>query len=218
MENRREQIVASVASLGGIAIPVLAFRPGVNQFWLLLPFSIALSTGWYALRNGLRADQIRLKGELELLVDSLNLPSAVGARITYHEVRRYWRRRFQPCFHQIFHYLPLDKSGRGRWIPTTEGIGGHVYDSKKNFEKSYSSSADYRADMLAHFNYTPERLGQRSADRLSFMCYPVFDFRERLRGVIWFDAVPSNVVPLKRGLHGQALLNLLVQRLRSSMR
>jgi hypothetical protein len=82
--DRRTQLVASIGSLAGIAIPVFAFRAGVNQVWLWLPCGVALAAGWYTYRNGHRAERIQLKGELELLVDILNLLPDTGARITYH--------------------------------------------------------------------------------------------------------------------------------------
>jgi hypothetical protein len=76
-----------------------------------------------------------------------------------------WLKRY---FHQTFHYLPGDKAGRGRWIPTDEGIGGWVYEEKANFEESYPNAAAYRTDMLTNYRYSQESLGQRASDRLSF--------------------------------------------------
>src|SRR5205807_8865171 len=87
---------------------------------------------------------------------------------------------------QAFDYIPEGGGGRRRF-PIGKGIIGKVYSLKAPRVENFASDAEYRTRMVSEYNYTISEVMERTADRRSYLCYPIVDENHNVLGLIYFD-------------------------------
>ncbi len=116
-------------------------------------------------------------------------------RCTYHRPKHH---RFSNDTElvQAFDYI-LQGGGGGRSFPTYKGIIGRTYNTKGPRVENFSSDHEYRERMVAEYNYTAEEVMQRTADRRSYMCYPLVDENHVVLGLLFLDSDQPNTFTME---------------------
>jgi hypothetical protein len=88
---------------------------------------------------------------------------------------------------QAFDYVG-DQGGGGRSFPVDKGIIGVAYSAKGTRVENFLNDADYRQRMVREYKYSELEVGQRRADRRSYLCDPILDESHNVLGLLYFDA------------------------------
>lgn len=184
MKGRIRQGLWTVEFLSVTAIGILP-ASGVPLWWLAVPVVALLAAKFGEYQVDARERRVALRQQLRLLLELLPHDRA-GVRCTYHIPVRV-PLRAQIMLQQVFDYLPSGGGG-GRRFPTTRGIIGKTFETKAPRVENFRDDAEYRRKMLNEYNYTASELAQRTADRRSYLCYPILDENHAVLGLIYFDS------------------------------
>jgi len=151
-----------------IAIPILGLL--VLKY---LEFRITISDMYAGVRN-----------QLDLL---LNLwpERPPSLRCTLY-VPGFGRRRLK----QAFDYIQMGQGyGAGRTYRVAQGIIGKAYRQKGPQVENFASDTDYRRRMVKEYGYTEQEMRKRTADRRSYLCYPIVrDDCDEVIALLYFDS------------------------------
>jgi hypothetical protein len=162
----------------------------INLYWYLLLIPIVLIIGCKIVEYRFdRSDKMdKVKIQLELLWRLLKYETSVHARITFHRPHKK-----KKLYKQLIDYVPNGK-GKGRSFNSIQGLVSKCIEKKKLVIESFSSDEEYRMKMVTEYNYTKVELQDRSADRRSYLCYPLVNNHTNIvMGVIYLDATKPNV-------------------------
>lgn len=184
--NRRTIVtwIIEFGALTAIAV-MLSTAPTLAKWWVILPVGVIVATkiAEYAHNLSVRMDIVRF--QLQLL---LTLLPTDGSRIrcTYHRpIHHKLRNRTELV--QAFDYI-REGGGGGRRFPTDRGIIGKVYSVKAPRVENFASDAEYRDRMVVEYGYTATELMQRTADRRSYICYPIVEENHKVLGLVYLDS------------------------------
>lgn len=166
----------------GVAI-VLSVS-SVNNTWILVPAIALIFAKVFQYRAFVRQRHLRVEEQLDIL--RVLLPNkGTDLRCTYHiPVKPIWGPR---KLLQTFDYLPNGGGGL-RQFPINKGIIGKTYQHKAPIVENFRTDEEYRNQMMLRYNYTQEELAQRTADRKSYLCYPLLDANHKVLGLLYFDS------------------------------
>jgi len=154
-------------------------------WWIALPACVILAVKVVEAGSLVRGRHLHVRQQLHLLLSVLPTDGA-HVRCTYHvPVKVGWRRRVRLL--QAFDYVG-DQGGGGRPFEVAKGIIGVAYSAKGTRVENFSSDAEYRQRMVSEYNYTEAEVGQRRADRRSYLCDPVLDESHKVLGLLFFDS------------------------------
>jgi GAF domain-containing protein len=97
---------------------------------------------------------------------------------------------------QAFDYI-VQGGGGGRPFPIDKGIIGRTYETKGPRVENFFSDQEYRERMVSEYNYTTTELMQRTADRRSYMCYPIVDENHTVLGLLYLDSDQANTFTME---------------------
>lgn len=158
----------------------------VSLWWLSLPVVGILVAKFVEYCLDARERRLTpLRQQLQILLQLLPCDHA-NIRCTYHVPRHHVVKR-HTVLKQAFDYLPTGGGG-GRRFSTSKGIIGKTFETKAPRVENFSSDAEYRTRMVSEYNYTVSELGHRTADRRSYLCYPILDESHVILGLIYFDS------------------------------
>jgi GAF domain-containing protein len=172
------------ASFTAIAV-VLSTATTAAKLWAALPAVIIVASKIAEYLHNVRVRMNIVRYQLQIL---LTLLPTDGSRVrcTYHRpVHQKLRNRTQLA--QAFDYIP-DGGGGGRRFPIEKGIIGKVYSIKAPRVENFASDEEYRKRMVAEYNYTTSEVMERTADRRSYVCYPVVEENHKVLGVLYLDS------------------------------
>lgn len=187
----RRTAIAWVIEFGAITAigVILSTATSVAKWWVLLPVGIVLATktAEYLHNRRGRIDVVRY--QLQVLVTLLPSDGS-KVRCTYHRpIQQKLRNR--TFLEQAFDYIPQGGGG-GRNFPVEKGIIGKVYSNKAPRVENFTSDGEYRQCMVADYNYTIAELMERTADRRSYLCYPIVAENHDVLGLIYLDSDTPN--------------------------
>lgn len=170
-----------------LSVTAIGILPATTAplWWLALPVFALLGAKFGEHKLEVRERRLALRQQLRLLLELLPRDGA-GVRCTYHVPVRGPLGR-QPMLWQLFDYLPSGGGG-GRRFPASKGIIGKTFQTKGPRVENFRNDAEYRSKMLQDYNYTASELGERTADRRSYLCYPILDENHVVLGLIYFDS------------------------------
>jgi hypothetical protein len=185
--------VVEFASLTAIAV-LLSTATNTSKWWVALPALLIVGTKVF---EYVRSAQLRMKiiyYQLQIL-HKLLPSNGSTVRCTYHQpVHHRFRNRTELV--QAFDYI-LQGGGGGRQFPTNKGIIGKTYNDKGPRVENFFSDPEYRDRMLAEYNYTATELMHRTADRRSYMCYPIVDENHIVLGLLYLDSDQPNTFTME---------------------
>lgn len=179
-------------SLTAIAV-LLSTATNTSKWWVVLPGLLIVGAKVFEYVENTRFRMKLVYYQLEIL-HKLLPSNGSTVRCTYHRPKH---RRFRNHTElvQAFDYI-LQGGGGGRSFPTGKGIIGTTYNSKGPRVENFSSDDEYRERMMAEYNYTAAELMHRTADRRSYMCYPVVDENHVVLGLLYLDSDKPNTFTL----------------------
>lgn len=191
--SRRAFIAWGIEFIGIIVIGVILAIDALGDWWVVLPILAVFGAKAWEYRLSVRERNLQVRRQLELLRSLL--PYHDGVRCTYHvPVRRLWGA--SPRLRQAFDYIP-NGGGGGYKYPANKGIIGVTYKEKGPKCENFADDDEYRHAMVNRYNYSLEELGQRTADRRSYLCYPILDDNSHVvLGLLYFDSNQSGVFTL----------------------
>jgi hypothetical protein len=175
-------------SLTAIAV-LLSTATNTSKWWVALPGLIIVGAKVFEYVGNARFRMKLVYYQLEIL-HKLLPGNGSTVRCTYHRPKHH-RFRNHTELVQAFDYI-LQGGGGGRSFPTDKGIIGTTYNSKGPRVENFSSDHEYRERMMAEYNYTAAELMHRTADRRSYMCYPVVDENHVVLGLLYLDSDQPN--------------------------
>ena len=158
---------------------------GASLPWLALPAAVIVALKLLEARWRARDAQLHICQQLHLLLSVLPVDGA-HVRCTYHVPVKTLSRKGVRLL-QAFDYIG-DQGGGGRWFPADKGIIGVAYSKKWTRVENFVSDVDYRQRMVSDYNYTEAEVGQRRADRRSYLCDPLLDESHNVLGLLYFDS------------------------------
>jgi hypothetical protein len=187
----KQTAIAWVIEFGAItAIAVILSTATTREkWWVILPGGIVLATKIveYLYNRKVYIEIVRY--QLQVLVTLLpNDGSKV--RCTYHRPIQL-KFRDRTLLEQAFDYIPQG-GGAGRSFPIEKGIIGKAYSTKAPRVENFSSDREYRERMVNEYNYTIAEVMERTADRRSYICYPVLEEKHNVLGLIYLDSDRPN--------------------------
>jgi len=157
---------------------------GVGLGWITLPVAVILALKVFEARSMTTVIHLHIRQQLHLLLSVLPTEGA-QVRCTYHvPLKRMWRR---VQLQQVFDYVG-DQGGAGRSFSADKGIIGVAYSAKGTRVENFLNDGDYRRRMVAEYKYTEAEVGQRRADRRSYLCDPILDEGHNVLGLLYFDS------------------------------
>lgn len=182
------------AAFTAIAV-MLSTATTVAKGWVAVPAAIIVATKIAEYLHNVRVRMNVVRYQMQIL---LTLLPATGAKVrcTYHcPVHEMLRGRTHLA--QAFDYIP-DGGGGGRRFPIEKGIIGKVYSTKAPRVENFASDEEYRNRMVTEYNYTITEVMQRTADRRSYVSYPVVDENHKVLGLLYFDSDQPNTFTMEQ--------------------
>ena len=71
--------------------------------------------------------------------------------------------------------------------------------------------------MVLLYNYTPEELQHRKADRKSILCIPILDENHKVLGLVYFDSPIPNTFYLDKNCKKMLLIKRSIEAIRESI-
>lgn len=179
------------------AIAVILAIDVASNWLILIPAVVLVAGKAYQYRAFVAAKHQRVQVQLRLLLRLLPVRGR-GVRCTYHVPVK---RLLGPprWLQQAFNYLP-DGGGAGRRFPIDKGIIGLTYQEKSANVENFTSDEEYREQMVARYHYTPHELASRTADRKSYLCYPILDDTSHIvLGLLYFDSGRTGTFAIDEG-------------------
>lgn len=158
---------------------------GLSLWWVGVPALLIVLLKFLEARSLDRERHLHIRQQLELLMSVLPTDGA-HVRCTYHVPFKTMLRR-QPMLRQAFDYVG-DQGGGGRSFPVGKGIIGVAYSAKGTRVENFSDDGEYRQRMVNEYKYSQGEVGQRRADRRSYLCDPILDESHNVLGLLYFDA------------------------------
>ena len=182
MKNKSEFLFSTVELILAAAIGVIPTLPGVSIAWLAVPGGGIVVSKFIHYRTSIKDGHKHIREQLEVLV-ALLPEGNDGIRCTYHVPVGVFRKRLL----QVCDYLP-NGGGGGRKFPRSKGIIGAAFRDKKMLVENFHNDSDYRDQMKLKYNYTTQEIGERAADRRSYLCSPILDENHKVLGLVYFDS------------------------------
>jgi hypothetical protein len=188
MENKK-YISWLIEFLCITAIAIILSQANWSEYWILVPFTSILGLKVYEYKVAIKEKHLRVRAQLDLLIKLVPFEDVLGVRCTYHVP--VWRKQFlQTC-----DYIPCGGGG-GRKFSKMKGIVGRSMELKEKLIENFENDEEFRTKMTEKYGYTPEEVGERTADRRSYFCYPILDENHRVLGLIYFDSSHPNIFTL----------------------
>jgi hypothetical protein len=171
-------------SVTAIAV-VLSTAKAATKWWVAIPVAVIILSKIAEYIQYEHAAINVVRYQLQVL---LTLLPADGSRIrcTYHRPSYRWLRNRMELV-QAFDYIPTGGGG-GRYFSVGKGIIGKVYSIKAPRVENFASDEEYRRRMVAEYNYTVADVMERTADRRSYLCYPILDENHAVLGLLYLDS------------------------------
>ncbi|MBZ5510360.1 MAG: hypothetical protein LAN70_04245 [Acidobacteriia bacterium] len=193
MNNRTVVLwIIEFASLTAIAV-ILSTATTVAKAWVALPGIIIVGVKIFEYNDSVRERMNAVRYQLQILLTLLPSEGA-AVRGTYHRPTHHWYRK-QTELVQAFDYIPIGGGG-GRSFPIEKGIIGKVYSIKAPRVENFASDEEYRTRMVNEYNYTVSEVAQRTADRRSYVCFPIVNENHEVLGLIYLDSDTPNTFTL----------------------
>jgi hypothetical protein len=172
------------ASLTAIAV-ILSTATTKWKWWVAIPAAVIVGAKFAEYVYDVRVRLNVIRHQLQILVKLLPSDGST-IRCTYHRPIHH-RLLNRTELEQAFDYIP-EGGGAGRRFSIEKGIIGKVYKIKAPRVENFPSDREYRTRMVAEYNYTATEVMERTADRRSYVCYPVLDENHTVLGLLYLDS------------------------------
>jgi hypothetical protein len=181
------------AAVTAIAV-VLSTATTAAKVWVALLAVIIVATKIAEYFDNVRVRLSEIRYQVQILLTLLPTDGA-KVRCTYHcPIHRLFNRT---QLAQAFDYVP-EGGGGGRRFPIEKGIIGKAYSIKAPRVENFASDEQYRSRMVTEYNYTIAEVMERTADRRSYICYPVVDENHKVLGLLYFDSDQPNTFTMEQ--------------------
>lgn len=181
-------------SLTAIAI-VLSTATTTAKWWVAVPALVIVGAKIAEYRQNVRVRINIVRYQLQILLTLLPTDGS-KVRCTYHCPLHY-KLLNRTQLMQAFDYMP-NGGGGGRRFPIEKGIIGKVFSIKAPRVENFTSDEEYRTRMVTEYNYSVAEVMERTADRRSYMCYPVIDENHHVLGLLYLDSDNPNTFTMEQ--------------------
>lgn len=177
------KLIRTAINIGAvIAISIISSKSDISNWHLFWPAIAIFVIEILGILENSKLKYAIIKGQLNLLYNILEFPPNSNPKCTFH-IPKFYR-----YFYQAINYIP-NGAGEGRFFSKAKGIIGRSFKEKETLVENFKSSDDFHQKMVSKYNYKPKDLGKRDVDRRSYLSIPIFDMKQKIIGLVYFDSL-----------------------------